>query len=283
MVNKAVKKIVSVFLLFLLFVNICAADAALQEAARRKFAEDIQRYLPFTALTPLVWSDSYIGQIISRKPHFGVGLSYGMSTAGFSSARELVDELDANGYLNTDGVFMPPMYVHARIGGFFVPFDIGFIASIPVSVKPADKVTSEQYTIGGDVRFVLVREGLKVPGISLGVAYVQTKGILSVSGQDASVIRWEGGAIEIKAQVSKTIQNITPYFGVGGSYTWSQASYGEVGISQTMDPEKSANGILFRVFGGTSINFWAFRLDLGVNVGIPDAAYGVVSGLRFQL
>jgi hypothetical protein len=281
MVNKAIKEIVPACFLFLLFVNICAADVVSQDA-RGSFEEEIQRYLPFTALTPLIWSDAYIGQVISRKPHFGAGLSYGMSTNGFSSVRKLFDGLDVGG-LNTDGVFMPPVYAHVRIGGFFLPFDIGVIASIPLPIKPADNMRAEQQTIGGDLRFVLVREGTKLPGVSLGVVYVQTKGGLFVDEQDVTVVRWEGGAIEIKAQISKTVQYFTPYFGAGGSYTWTQAGYKAVGIDRPIDPANYVNGILFRVFGGASINLWALRLDLSVNVGFPDVSYGVVAGLRFQL
>ncbi|MDR0639731.1 MAG: hypothetical protein LBG27_12675 [Spirochaetaceae bacterium] len=280
MVNKALKKTVPASLLFFLFANVCVAADGLQTERAKKFAEEIQQSLPFTALTTLAWSDSYIGQLISRRPHFGAGISYGMSTAAFPAVREMLDGVD--GYLNTDGVFMPPLYVHARIGGFFVPFDIGFVASIPIYARPADEVTSKQQTFGSDIRFALVRDGTKLPGVSLGIAYVQTEGSLSAFGKDTDVY-WEGGAVELKAQISKTFQTITPYFGVGGSYTWTQAGYEADRSPQDMDPENFANGMLFRIFGGASIKLWVLRLDLSINVSIPDAAYGVVTGLRFQL
>jgi hypothetical protein len=277
-VNNPVKKIVLASLLFFLFAHICAADVASREESAKIFAEEIQRYLPFTALTTFAWSDAYIGQLISRKPHLGVGLTYTMSTAGFSAVRELFGGV--KGYLNTDGVFMPSAYAQVRIGGFFVPFDIGVVASIPVYAKPADEVTSKQQTFGGDIRFALVRDGTKLPGVSLGIAYTQTEGTLSAKDID---VHWNAGAVEIKTQISKTFQTLTPYLGLGGSYTWSHAGYEEAGESLGMEPENFANGMLFRIFGGTSIKLWAVRLDMSINVSIPDAAYGVALGLRFQL
>ncbi|MDR1469717.1 MAG: hypothetical protein LBT00_10535 [Spirochaetaceae bacterium] len=280
MVNKVLKKTVLTSLLFFQFVSVYAANTASWEESAKNFAEEIQRSLPFTALTTLAWSDSYIGQLVSRKPHFGAGLAYGMSTAEFSTARALLGGV--KGYLNTDGVFMPPVYVQARIGGFFVPFDIGIVASIPMYARPADDVTSEQQTFGGDIRFALVRDGTKLPGVSLGIAYIQTEGRLSAKDMD---LRWNGSAIEIKAQISKMFKTFTPYFGVGGSYTWSQASYETEGGTKKwgMEPDNFANGMLFRVFTGTSIKLWALRLDLSMHLSIPDATYGVISGLRFQL
>jgi hypothetical protein len=277
-VNNAIKKTVLATLLFFLLVYMCAADTALQKEGAEKFAKEIQRSLPFTALTILACPDAYIGQLISRKPHFGAGLIYGMSTAGFSTVRELLGGV--NDYLNTDGVFMPPAYIQARIGGFFVPFDIGFVASIPTPVKPTDGVISERQTIGGDIRFALVRDGAKLPGVSLGIAYIQTEGSLSAKDID---VRWSGGSVEIRAQISKTFQTLTPYLGAGGSYTWSQAGYEKAGESWGLEPENFANGMLFRIFGGASIKLWILRLDMGINISVPDAVYGVVLGLRFQL
>jgi hypothetical protein len=281
-VNKAIKQTVPAFLLFFLFAHICAADTASREGSAKEFAEKLQRSLPFTALTTLAWPDAYIGQLISRKPHFGAGLVYGMSPVDFSAVEKLFDELDGNGNLNTDGVFMPPVSVQARIGGFFVPFDIGFVASVPLLKRePSNGVALEQQTIGCDIRFALVREGVKAPSVSLGVAYIQTEGRLSTKNTD---IRWKGGAIEVKAQISKAFKAVMPYFGAGGSYTWSQAGYERPGGEKWgLESEDFANDILFRVYGGVSIKLWVFRLDAGINVSIPDALYGAVAGVRFQL
>jgi hypothetical protein len=288
MENKAVKKIMLLPLLLFLPAYVCVADTVRVESAKH-FAEEIQRSLPFTTLTALAWPDSYIGQIVSRKPHFGLGISYGMSTVGFPAVREMLDSFATNGYMNMAGVFVPPLYAQVRIGGFFVPFDIGVVASIPLYAKPADGVTTEQQTLGSDIRFALVRDGPKLPGISLGIAYTQTTGYLLTgdSGSDISTIYWSGNVIEIKTQISKTFGAFTPYFGGGGSFTWTQAGYDYAAAGMPpktygMKPDNFANGILFRMFGGVSIKLWMLRLDLGINVS-PPVAYGATVGIRFQL
>jgi hypothetical protein len=278
------------FILFFLLAHFCAADAASRAESAKKFAEEIQQALPFTTLTMFSWSDAYIGQLISRRPHFGAGISYGMSTADFSAAKELFSDFGVNPYMDIDGVLMPPVYGHARIGGFFVPFDIGFAASLPLNTRPADGFTLEQQTLGGDIRFALVREGTKMPGISIGLAYTQTTGELRNSVTDRDIrLNWNGNAFEIKTQISKTLHIFTPYLGIGGSFSWTSASYnadnadGNSVEEWGMQPDDFANGVFFRGFGGFSLNLWVLRLGFGFNVSIPDLDYGVALDFRFQL
>jgi hypothetical protein len=286
-VNEVTGKTVLVSFLFFLVVHISAADSVSRAETAKRFAEDVQRSLPFTALTPFAWSDTYIGQLISRKPHFGAGISYGMVMADFSSMKDLLADFGATSYMDMGSVMMPPMYGHIRLGGFFVPFDIGLVVSIPFDTRPVAGFVLERQTIGGDIRFALSRDEAKLPGISLGIAYVQTTGRLSteVSGSDVG-IQWSGNAIEIKTQISKTLRIFTPYLGGGGSFTWSRAGYDATGVLTEewgTGDEDFANGVLFRVFGGTSVKLWVFRLDFNVNVSIPNFEYGVVLGARFQL
>jgi hypothetical protein len=87
-VSKITGKILLAFFLFFLVAHAGVADAVSRAESAKQFAEDVQRSLPFATLTPLAWSDSYIGQLVSRRPHFGAGISYGMIVADFSAARE---------------------------------------------------------------------------------------------------------------------------------------------------------------------------------------------------
>jgi hypothetical protein len=288
-VNRITRKTALIALpFFLLGASIAVAAPVPREESAKKFAESVQSALPFTTLTALAWSDAYIGQIVSRKPHFGAGVSYGMSTADFSSMRELSESLGAGPYVDISGTVMPPLYGYARIGGFFVPFDVGIIANLPADGSSAHGFTMDRQTYGGDIRFSLVREDSKSPEVSLGAAYTQTIGSLEtyVSGQKTTIY-WNGSAAELKAQLSKTLSFITPYIGAGGGFTWTQAGYriGEADAEEVwgMDPENFANGVLFRVFGGASIKLWIFRFDLGINLSIPSLDYGAVAGLRVQL
>jgi hypothetical protein len=287
MVDKVIRKAVLPSLLFFFIAHICAADTASRVQSAKEFAQEAQRALPFAALMPLAWSDAYIGQLVSRRPHLGGGVSYGMTNADFSAARSLLDDFGATAYMDTGTVMMPPMYGHARIGGFFVPFDIGIAGSIPLNTAPADGFMLEQQTFGGDIRFVLSRDEPKLLGVSLGIAYAQTTGRLLTKVEDSDIdIRWSGNAAEIKVQVSKTLLGFTPYLGGGGSFTWSRVEYDAAGaVTETWGkkPGHFANGVLFRVFGGVSMKMRVFQLDFNINISIPHGDYGAVLGVRFQL
>jgi hypothetical protein len=285
-VNKVTCKTIFASLLFFVVAHICAADTESRAKNARRLAGDVQRSLPFTVLMPLAWSDSYIGQFVSRKPHFGGGVSYGMAKTDFSALRDLLGDLREVAYMDTGGVMTPPMYGYARIGGFFIPFDIGVMASIPLNSEPANGFVLEQQSIGGDIRFALSRDESKSPGVSLGIAYAQTTGRLLTEASGRNIgIHWSANAAEIKVQVSKTLQAFTPYFGGGGSFTWSTAGYDVTGTlteAWGKEPDNFENGVLFRLFGGTSVKLWLFRLDFNVNVSIPDFEYGVIIGARLQ-
>jgi hypothetical protein len=286
-VSRITGKIFLASFLFFLVAHVSVADAVSRAGSAKQFAEDVQRSVPFSTLTPLDWSDSYIGQLVSRRPHFGVGVSYGMVVADFSAARDLLNDFGTTAYMDMGGVMMPSVYGHVRIGGFFVPFDIGIMASIPIITKPADGFVLKQQTLGCDVRFALSRDDTKMPGISLGIAYTQTTGLLSTKVSSNNIgIHWSGNAVEIKVQISKTLWVFTPYFGGGGSFTWSRAGYDVTGgLTEEwgMESDNFTNGVIFRIFGGTSVNLRVFRLDFSVNLSIPNFEYGVVVGTRFQL
>ncbi|MDR1095615.1 MAG: hypothetical protein LBL31_04445 [Spirochaetaceae bacterium] len=285
--DKVIRKAVLPSLLFLFAAQICAADTASRVQSAKEFAQEAQRALPFAALMPLAWSDAYIGQLVSRRPHFGGGVSYGMTNADFSAARSLLDDFGTTTYMDMGTVMMPPVYGHARIGGFFVPFDIGIAGSIPLNTVPADGFVLEQQTFGGDIRFVLSRDEPKLLGVSLGIAYAQITGRLLTKVEDSDIdIHWSGNAAEIKVQVSKTLGGFTPYLGGGGSFTWSRIEYdatGAVTESWGKNPQHFANGVLFRVFGGVSMKMRVFQLDFNINASIPHGDYGAMLGARFQL
>jgi hypothetical protein len=272
--------------LFSLRARVYGADAAARQEIAQRLAREVQQSLPFAALTALSWSDAYIGQLVSRKPHFGVGIAYGLSVADFSSLRTLLDASGVNAYMDTGAAFMPPLYGAVRLGGFFAPFDIGFAASLPFAVQTGAAFTLDQQMFAGDIRFAALRDEAKLPGISIGLGFTEVNGEIAAEAENGAMrVQWTASAIELKGQVSKTLAGFTPYFGTGVSFTWSRAGYRINGAGETwgMEPENYANDILFRVFGGTSANFGYVKLDFCANMSIPAFDYGVLLGLRFQL
>jgi hypothetical protein len=123
-------------------------------------------------------------------------------------------------------------------------------------------------------------------------------------------LQWETLALDFKAQVSKSFLILTPYVGLGASHAWSRAGYtveadpipltadqknkisndlknaGVEGIDfsgKGLSTILEETGWSFRAFGGLSVNFALFRLDLTGLFNFFDGNYGVTLGGRFQM
>ena len=89
------------------------------------FSDDVAASLPFASTIGLNWSDARVRSL----PHFGVGLTVGAvmipkeafvdlaSAMNFTLPTEITD--------STLGVPLPGYALEGRIGGLFLPFDVG--------------------------------------------------------------------------------------------------------------------------------------------------------------
>jgi hypothetical protein len=213
----------------------------------KNFSEKLAGSLPFSSALGLNWADAYIGQLIGVPPHFGVGVSSGITTLDFESIDTLTGYFDTDLPLNWGKLPVPGYTVEARVGGFILPFDAGLKFGI---IPKADFGEMDlNYTlIGGDIRYAILKDNVVLPTISLGVGVNYLAGGLSVKtsgGQsftfdgpavdpgphtlalsDPEVgFTWEATTIDFKAQISKSFLIITPYFGIGASHSWSKAGY----------------------------------------------------------
>jgi len=207
--------------------------------------------LPFNSTLGLNWSDAYIGQLLGVPPHFGVGVSAGATTVKADEMKSLLTTLgiDTGSFPNL--VPIPAAVAEARIGGFLLPFDIGVKGGyIPPEVgKTIQDATGglnlDYLAAGADIRFALLKGGLLLPRVSLGVGVNYMKGGLGTTlsggqsftytyGTDTYEIAasdpelglsWETTTVDLKAQISKGFLIFTPYAGLGASYGMSKAGY----------------------------------------------------------
>jgi len=299
----------------------------LQDGAE-SMSQALSAALPFNSTLGLNWSDAYIGQLLGVPPHFGVGVSAGATTVKADKMKTLLDTLGVDTGAFPAVVPLPAAMAEARIGGFLLPFDIGIKGGyIPPelgkTIKDATGGLNLDYlAAGADIRFALLKGGLLLPRVSLGVGVNYMKGGLGTTvGQDQSFtysnytitatkpelgLSWETTTIDLKAQISKGFLIFTPYAGLGASYGMSKAGYyvksditGDIenlknaltdaGITP---PDISATGIssyfannkwAFRAFGGLSLNILVLRVDLTGLYNLSDNSYGGSVGVRFQL
>jgi hypothetical protein len=301
-----------------------------------KFSESLAKSLPFNSTIGLNWSDAYIGKFLpSVPPHFGAGVAIGFTSLDFDSFDKLLDMFVLD-MPNLPTMFIPGYVAEARIGGFFLPFDVGLKFGIlpPIPLLAADK-KMDYLLVGGELRYAVLDEKKKplLPNVSVGVGVNYLAGSLALSRGDISYdfdlpagsnhtlalkdptinLLWKTTSIDLKAQISKSLLILTPYFGFGANLGWSQAGYtaettptldgnalDAAGIDTiksyldgagltSMDFDDGISSIIknygwgFRIFGGTSFNFTAIRLDLTGMYNLRDKMYGVSVGVRFQI
>ncbi len=220
------------------------------------FAGGVANSLPISAATGLNWSPAYIGQF----PHFGVGLSVGGMFIPYETVEPIIAALGAGttvpAQLRTYGIPFPTIALGARMGGFGLPFDMGFkIGLIPESAKElfSSNVTADYFLIGGDVRLPVVHGKGLVPTVSIGGGYTFVRGRIGVAdvstGETINLttemvpylggtthelvftdpdlfFAWDTHTIDAKAQASWNALIFTPHIGIGAAYGISKAGGG---------------------------------------------------------
>jgi hypothetical protein len=213
------------------------------------FSEAMAKSLPFNSTIGLNWSDAYIGNFFEIPPHFGVGVAVGATTMEFGAVNDLLglfgSDLGAFGLkseIGNGGFVLPAYTAEARIGGFFLPFDLGFkIGYLP----KMDSIAGLDYLlVGGEIRYALLKGNVILPKVSIGLGVNYLSGGISAKldkGQEFEVVpgsgdtiiiddptlnfKWQSTSIDFKAQVSKSFLIITPYLGLGASWASSKVEY----------------------------------------------------------
>lgn len=258
--------------------SLYAADYELKVADTQKnaiadglnaFAENILVAAPQAATQQNVWADAYIGKLFpSLPPHFGVGISLGgtkMDMTGLKDAATAFEGMIndfvsddtsslpsnigdiANAFTDTvdfgsipDTFVMPTVSIDARIGGIFLPFDIGISAMMTnpslfsVDLSDPNSLTSmsapmtfnafgfngsaDYLTLGIDIRYCVLDGGVILPKVSVGAGYNITKGSFGISsdksGVDANMnLSFNTQVIYVQAEVSKSIMIATIFGG----------------------------------------------------------------------
>jgi hypothetical protein len=203
------------------------------------FSSELAESLPFNASMGLNWSDAYIGKFLGLPPHFGVGISGGITSLNSAAFDDLLGNFGVS--LPLDQMILPAYVVEGRLGGFFLPFDVGVKFGALPQVDFGERLKIDYLLVGADVRFAVMEGNLILPKLSVSVGFNFLKSMLTaplgsgvsfdVNGkalelsQPEATFSWETKSIDLKAQISKSFAIITPYVGLGASYAWSSAGY----------------------------------------------------------
>jgi hypothetical protein len=265
MSNKKKMRLVLVMLVLAVSPAFTQIPANIQDVydAFTDLGKDVARGLTFNSTLGLNWSDAYIGQILNRAPeklvnkppHFGVGVMAGATSI---SKDKVLDALEKAGMDSSDLDDIPVFVLPAaagelRLGGFFLPFDLGVKVGVLPSLDIGD--INFNYTfVGFDLRYALLKEEAKnwKPNISVGAGFTYIReqfsgisigsgtttwtvpgGINGTTGGTVTLgapdleLDWSNMTLDLKAQISKRfIYIFTPYLGLGSSFGWSTFGYG---------------------------------------------------------
>jgi hypothetical protein len=336
--GRTMKKLVVLLIIFLIAVSPAFSQKIIEDLQNtaNDLIDSLAEALPFNSTIGLNWSDAYIGQFPF---HFGIGVSAGFTTMDFSSISNLLDSfgVDMESSILDIGFPLPAYTVEARLGGIIIPLDIGFKFGY---LKPdftqslVDKYVSgvdfgiDYLLIGADFRYALFDKKVFPFKLSIGLGINYLKGGINTSfssgiefndpnynitiSQESPEldVYWNTINFELKPQISFPFKFLTPYTGVGLSFSLTEAGYkvttreltldgGPLSKEQIMEILKdefglniSTDGFRYakktpkfnmRAFGGFSVNLVFVRLDLTGMYNFTGGNFGATLGFRFQL
>lgn len=273
------------------------------------FASELGFAVPQAAVQQNVYADSFIGKVFPAvPPHFAVGFNTGFTHLNTSGLAKAADTLEIDGV--NDDLYFPVLNADIRIGGLFLPFDVGFsFMTLDVSslnTMDAD-FTAEFTTFAVDARYALLEDGLVTPGISVGVGFSMNSGTFGASNKYAEVkVDYDVKTLYAQLQISKALNipvvsiGFTPFLGLRGlvsnySNDWSwEAKYGVVSTKDlkiTTSGTASSDGFggfQPQVYGGVGFNFMLIQLTASAcadlrHIGGDDNLWSGALSLRAKL
>lgn len=184
------------------------------------FSDIMLDVVPNTQIQQNVWANAWIGHILP-KPNLGFGINAGVSKLDLKPLITVADALGMkDGSSIPETLVMPTITADVRVGGFILPFDVGFTAmSIDANtIKPIGKKLDPAYfdffMLGGDVRYAILKGGLLRPKLSVGLGGYYTKGNFGVE-QDGSraQLDFDTTSIVLSTQASIKLLCLVPFVG----------------------------------------------------------------------
>lgn len=281
------KRFVLILMMSLAAAGLWAQNLEDFQAGFEAFATDMAATLSYNATIGNNWSDAYIGKF----PHFGVGISAGVTTVPSASLKDLFISMDVPvpSEVADIGLPIPAAAISAKIGGLFLPFDVGVKAMV-LPAEATDALSSagiaaDYKLLGGNVRFALLKQNILMPDVSVGLGYNRLTGsismpldagqsynfdvngdthILAVTDPDLSM-EWATDSFDFTLQVSKSVLFLRPYVGAG--YSLGKSSV-DGGMKATMTYDDASESGAQPIDENNLADLKAALADAGISV--PD-------------
>ena len=189
------------------------------------FCDEIADAIPNAQLQQNVWAPAWIGNFL----HFGFGINVGVADLDISVLKEAALSMGIDDIAEVDDkLYFPTVTADFRIGGVFLPFDVGFTffsldtSDLGSSIEDAiDPISFDLYAIGMDVRYALLTGGAYFkPRMSVTAGFYYTDGGVYVNDEDAKVsLDFKSITIVLGAQASVKFVCFVPFAGIRGLFT----------------------------------------------------------------
>lgn len=273
------------------------------------FASELGFAVPQAAVQQNVYADAFIGKVFPAvPPHFAVGFNTGFTHLNTSGLAKAADSLGIDGV--NDDLYFPVLNADIRIGGLFLPIDVGFsFMTLDVSslnTMDAD-FTAEFTTFAVDARYALLEDGLVTPGISVGVGFSMNSGTFGASNKYAEVtVDYNVKTLYTQLQISKALNipvvsiGFTPFLGLralvsdySNDWSWNVESGSISAKSLELKTSGTASsdgfgGFQPQVYAGVGFNFMLIQLTASAcadlrHIGGDDNLWSGALSLRAKL
>lgn len=300
--KKLIVTVFSVVCFFFLLISPLYGQTEVK-ANMNEFSKDLLQVIPNVSLQQGVWPDAYIGKVFPGfPPHLGGGVTAGFATVKTTDLNKAINKLnaaisDSSVQFPTlhDTFLFPTITVDAKVGGLFLPFDIGLsVMKIPhLSLsKLGAPVTVDFFTVGGSFRYAILQGNVVLPQLSIGLGGYYSKGYINVGATDGSYINtnFDSKIFFLETQLSKQFLFVTPFIGLRlavsqADVNWDikVASYTLAGGASYDFNKNFAESIQPSLFGGVGFNFLFFQTTLAASFDMRYKVWGANLSFRAKL
>ncbi|MDR3284870.1 MAG: hypothetical protein LBS97_06820 [Treponema sp.] len=287
------------------------------------FLSTVFTTLPNSAVQQNISAEAFIGKLLpSVPPHFNAGLTFGVARLpmgellgaldGLTSAANTVNNIPGVStipgidIINTvvdfldaarDNVAFPSVTFNGRIGGFFLPFDLGFSFMMIPSIE-LESLAFDYFSLDINARYAILEESLLLPTVSVGIGYNHMAASINTGSDNLGVnTDLKTDALYGLVQISKTILILTPYIGfnaifAGGDGDWEfKFSQPFTVAGHTGDIAKGLKGTVSQefgelypqLFGGLAFKFGFIQMTLGGSYDLLHKIWGASLSTRFKM
>lgn len=280
------KKIATLFLICLFACGISFADP---HDSMARFTNRVTDTISNACAQQNVYADAWIGKLFpALPPHFAVGFEGGITNMDLSDLCKTAGELGLSGFPSS--MLYPTLGINAKIGGLFLPFDIGFsfftldTQKTGINLTPLDL---EMFVLGGNFRFAILQGKGLMPVLSVGVGYYYSKGAIGKGTSGGAIkVNYDTQVIIAETQLSKKFIFVTPFIGFRGIFSSTTSEYNWRSAASTDSKAIKTNfgdSFIPQVFGGVGLSLGVIKLDANACYDFVNTIWSFGVSLRFGL